>query len=337
VNAPQQPQFALARDGSLHLVYGAGDDVFHTRSTDGGQTFATPERAFRCPNMSLGMRRGPRIAVSGETIVVSAIGGTQGKGRDGDLQAWRRDGDGRWLGPSRINDVADSAREGLHAMAASPDGMLWCVWLDLRNRKTEIYAVRSANEGATWEPNVLVYQSPDGSVCECCHPSLAIDAQGGIHVMFRNSLSGNRDMYLCSSTDGRTFSPARKLGSGAWELKACPMDGGMLAVDSHGSVSTVWRRKSELYLTGETQKELHLGGGEQPWISATRSGPRVVWTAKRDGDLMLWDARNSESMRIASPARDPVIVSPPDQQRSIIAWEARTETHRAILVSIVDP
>ncbi len=40
-----------------------------------------------------------------------------------------------WLGPVNVNDVAASAREGLHAMTSSENGTLWCVWLDLRKKE----------------------------------------------------------------------------------------------------------------------------------------------------------------------------------------------------------
>lgn len=95
----------------------------------------------------------------------------------------------------RVNDKADSAREGLHAMAAGKDGSLWCVWLDLRFKKSEIYAARSIDGGESWEPNIRVYQSPDGSVCQCCHPSVIVQGTKLV-IMFRNLLSGHRDMYV---------------------------------------------------------------------------------------------------------------------------------------------
>ena len=45
----------------------------------------------------------------------------------------------RWTRPacpsnSSWNDVPDSAREGLHAMAADVNGNLFAVWLDLRSK-----------------------------------------------------------------------------------------------------------------------------------------------------------------------------------------------------------
>ncbi len=80
--------------------------------------------AARSPHRSLGA-----------SITITAIGGTQGKGRDGDILAYRSHDLGKnWLGPVKVNDVDGSGREGLHAMTSGDDGALWCVWLDLREK-----------------------------------------------------------------------------------------------------------------------------------------------------------------------------------------------------------
>ena len=95
-----------------------------------------------------------------------------------------------------------------------------------------VYGASSEDGGGTWSASRLVYASPSGAVCTCCHPSVAVDDDGGVSVMFRNALGGSRDMYVARSTDGgRTFPPAAKVGAGTWKLEACPMDGGALAVD----------------------------------------------------------------------------------------------------------
>ena len=276
---PQQPQLAVDAGGSIHVVYGVGNLIRYRRSDDGGKSFSEPGELPAVHAMSLGMRRGPRIAATESTLCVTAIGGKQGKGRDGDVLALlSTDGGKNWTGPAQVNDVADSAREGLHAMAAGPNGALCCVWLDLRNRKTEVMASISTDGGRTWGKNVLVYKSPDGSVCECCHPSVAFDAAGGIHVLWRNSLAGARDMYAASSLDGgRTFGKAAKLGNGSWPLNACPMDGGGIASTAPGKIATAWRREKTVFLSLDGQSnERRLGVGEQPWIAATAARQRPV-------------------------------------------------------------
>ena len=336
---PKQPQAAVGDDGSVHLVYGIGDAVQYCRSLDEGSTFAKSRQAFRVPNMSLGMRRGPRIAKTNAAIVVTAIGGRIGKGRDGDVLAWRSTDDGKtWQGPVRVNDTADSAREGLHAMASGANGSIWCVWLDLRDKKSEIYASASNDGGATWEPNTCVYRSPDGSVCECCHPSVIVSGDS-VDVMFRNSLGGNRDMYVTSSTDGgKSFSPATKLGSGTWTLDACPMDGGMLAAGSKGSLETVWRRDGNVYTAaGDGSKEVLLGPGQQPWIASTSKGSVIVWTTGREGDLLMQSPVSGRPQKLTGAARDPMITSASNGEGPVIAcWESKLNGDPVVLAARIE-
>jgi len=333
-NAPKQPQAAVGTDGSVHLVYGIGDTVQYCQSSDGGITFGRGMPAFRVPNMSLGMRRGPRIVTTKTAIVVTAIGGQIGKGRDGDVLAWRSTDNGQtWHGSVRVNDTADSAREGLHAMASGADGSIWCVWLDLRDKKSEIYAAVSKDDGATWTTNRCVYRSPDGSVCECCHPSVVV-SDNRVHVMFRNSIGGNRDMYVTSSTDGgKSFSDVRKLGSGTWQLDACPMDGGMLAAGPKGTFATVWRRDGDVYTAaGDGSPEVLLGRGQQPWIAGTAKGSVIVWTVGREGDLLVQSSVSGKPQKISGAARDPMIAGSFSGEGPVIAcWESKVNGEPVVL------
>jgi hypothetical protein len=235
-----------------------------------------------------------------------------------------------------VNDVADSAREGLHAMAAGTDGSVWATWLDLREKKTEIYLSKSIDGGATWHANVKVYRSPDGSVCECCHPSIAI-ANGVVYVMFRNTLAGNRDMYVANSKDaGKTFTAAQKLGQGSWRLNACPMDGGMIASGPKDVPVTVWRRNAEIFSSPSNGGSEHLiGHGEQPWVASSSDGPVIVWTTSREGDLMVQMPGNRQPQKLASGARDPVISSA-HLGPVIASWESKVDGLPVILVTRIE-
>jgi hypothetical protein len=342
---PQQPQLAVDAKGAIHVVYGTGDTVYYTRSDDSDKSFAPAVDLPPVAHMSLGMRRGPRLAVTGAAICVTAIGGKQGKGRDGDVLAMRStDGGATWSDAVRVNDVADSAREGLHAMAAGPKGEMCCVWLDLRNRKSEVMASVSTDGGETWGKNVLVYRSPSGSVCECCHPSVAIGEDGKVHVLFRNSLDGKRDMYVATSSDGgKTFAAATKLGPGSWTLEACPMDGGAIAVDRSGQLITAWRRDKTVFVSADASTEQKLGGGEQPWIAAAGGGSYTVWLAKRGEALLLQrpasDAPGGNSPeKLAPHAKDPVIAAAPGGRGPVVAaWESRDGDEYTIAVQVVAP
>jgi hypothetical protein len=336
--APRQPQLAIDHEGTIHLTYGAGNSVFYCRSADLGKSFSKGVELPSCGVISLGMRRGPRIAVTKKAICIAVIGGKQGKGKDGDVWAIRSpDGGKTWSEPVRVNDVESAAREGLHAMADGPNDALCCTWLDLRNKRSEVMAATSSDGGKSWGKNVLVYRSPDGNVCECCHPSVAYSPKGELHVMWRNSLGGNRDMYLATSKDGgQTFAAAKKLGSVSWKLNACPMDGGGLAVAASG-VATVWRREGEIYVTSsEEPSGKRTGEGRQPWLAATDKGSFAVWLAEKSSDLMLLEPGARRAVALGTKAADPVIATNGETGGPVVvAWESRESGHGTIFCRVI--
>jgi hypothetical protein len=336
---PQQPQLAIDAKGNIHVVFGLGGQLRYYRSTNAGKSYVGSPEFPSVHGMALGMRRGPRIVATETTVCISAIGSVDANGKKGNLLAVRSTDDGAtWVGPVRVNDTDQSAREGLHAMAAGPQGDMCCVWLDLRNDQTEVMASTSLDGGTTWSKNSLVYKSPDGSVCECCHPSVAFNRQGHIVIMWRNSLDGNRDMHFVASSDGgKTFSKATKLGEGSWSLDACPMDGGSLAIAPSGKVASVWRRDSDIYLSlHDGTKERPLGSGEQPWIAATEAGQYVVWSKKRGEAAYLLTPGNVSPIEIGVHASYPVIaVGPPGQGQVVAAWETSEGKNFSIQCQVV--
>lgn len=337
---PQQPQLVIDRTGIIHLAYGAQNDVLYARSSDGGQSFTRPVLVGNAGQLSLGMRRGPRISATADALCISVIGGKQGKGRDGDILLFRSADDGKtWDTPVTVNDAMGSAREGLHAMAASSSGELSCVWLDLRHDKTEIFASTSTDGGKNWSKNVLVYSSPSGSVCECCHPSATYSASGQLHVMWRNSWEGKRDMFHTMSADGgKTFARGQKLGSGSWSLDHCPMDGGSLGLLSNGKPAAVWRRdKTVFYAGSKSSDETSIGSGEQPWLTVSAIGPIVLWLQKRPGSLLLRQPGQSQPSEIAKSARDPVIASGGAKNDIVVAaWEEANGKGKRIICQRIE-
>ena len=289
----RQPQLAVAGK-QIAMTYGSGNAIYFTGSSDTGKTWGKPVLVSGQGQVSLGMRRGPRIAISKKAIVITAVSGEKGRGADGDVIAWRSlDQGATWSAGKRVNDVVSSAREGLHSMAAGGKNTLFATWLDLREKGTKLYGSVSTDGGLSWSANRLVYQSPSGSVCECCHPTAVVDAEGVIGVLFRNSLEGNRDMYLVRSYDsGATFGAAQKLGATSWKLNACPMDGGSLILGPKNTSLSVWRREGNLYLSNGSDESL-LGPGRQPVVTQTSKGIFVAWT---EGKSIRWKKTSEDNV-----------------------------------------
>ncbi|SRR5581483_3354119 len=314
----REPQIAIGSDHTVCIAYGLGSDLYISVSKDEGKSYGAPILVGSAGKLSLGMRRGPRIVTHNGTITVTATFGATGGGRDGDLYAFRSIDLGRtWSKPTKVNDATGSAREGLHAMAVAPDGTIACTWLDLRDQGTRLYLSISKDAGLNWSKNVLVYASPSGTICQCCHPSLAFDLQNRLHIMFRNVMDGNRDMYLIETSDLRTFGPARKLGTGSWRLDACPMDGGMLALDPQGSLLTAWRRDASVFTAAPGGPEAFVSQGSNPWIASCSAGFAVVWCL--DGAVFC-KIGGQPTRKLSGTGTSPVIASSPDGKLAIAAW-----------------
>ena len=306
----RQPQLSRTPDG-VYVACGTPTAILVARSTNGGRRFDEPSRIAITGHLSLGNHRGPRIAASGNEVAVTAIVGALGNGKDGDLLAWRSEDGGRsWSAPVVVNDVPASAREGLHAMTRH-ESSVTTAWLDLRENGTSLAVGTSTDGGRTWGQDVIAYRAPAGGICECCHPSLATDWSHRVVAMFRNNVGGNRDMHVIGSRDGRTWTPALKLGRESWTLAACPMDGGDIRYNSRGNAVAVWRRGQTIYLTSldddaAASVERRIGDGVNAALAATAAGPAVAWNGpdglqllRGSGSPVLVDSRGRFASLVA--------------------------------------
>ncbi len=321
-----QPQVAVAPSGRIHVVFGKDNAVFHTTSPD-GRTFSAPVKIGELEKLALKMRRGPRVTATDKLVLVTAISHA-----DGNVHAWTSADTGKtWKETAPLNTATKSAREGLQALAGDGRGLVAAVWLDMRGKGTELWGRISRDGGATWVGDVSIYQSPDGHICECCVPTVAISPTGEIAAMWRNWLGGSRDLYLATSRDGRTFSPAQKLGTGTWKLNGCPMDGGSLAFTPAGKWSAVWRRERTVFASDTSAPEKQLAtNAAQPLTAYAGKMPLMLWEAL--GALMLQRGAGAPA-RFAENAAAASIVSGPES--AVVAWEATSSRAQTILLDRV--
>jgi hypothetical protein len=319
----REPQLA-ARGSEVVLAFGAGNSIYFSSSHDSGRTFSVPVKVAQAGVLPLSRHRGPRIVFSGAAILISVVAGrTPGTGEhahglpsDGDLLVWRSLDDGKsWSAGTLINDVPGAPNEGLHSLASDGKSGVLAVWLDKRSGKgTQLYGARSTDGGLTWSKNFAIYQSPEGSICECCHPSVALDSNGQPLVMWRNWLAGSRDLYLARSRDGVSFEHPEKLGTGTWKLNACPMDGGGVAV-SAGRVFTAWRREQTIFLDEAGKPETAIGPGKDVALSVNGHDIYVIWSAPTG--IVLW--KNGQTELLANAGAFPSIVAL--SGAAVAAWE----------------
>ena len=389
----QQPSVISNSKGDIMIVFGEEESIYYSTSKNQGTSFSEPSLIAKHKGLVLGYSSGPNITVTSSSIVVTAPDET------GNLNAWSRPLEtDSWSGPFRINDVEKSVGENLAAITSTPDGHLYCVWIDTRvirknnheehaspnykkpalkatpkekhsssnhkkstiestpkievdlnqmtpigitkgelfkkigdvpenailsfhdsdngklywvlfdknknvlkaesieeyknfrerNKdrvKTEgkIYLASSNDGGKTWTKSKMIYQSPDGSVCECCKPSIISDIDGNLTVMFRNNIDGSRDLYFTNSFDGgKTFSIPEKLGTGTWKINGCPMDGGDLTIDKQNKLTTIWKRKGNIFMSNSSTWEENIGVGKTPTISSNDQNTYIGFSQGND-------------------------------------------------------
>ena len=281
-------------------------------AADGAGEFSAPTVARAVPDIAVGLRRGPRVAVTDQAIVVSYMESRfDGKKSHGsrDLLVLRSTDRGQtWSLPKRVNSVEHSAAEGLHSLAATRGGKVGVLWLDPRGepKGMKLWFAESKDDGASFGPDAVVYRSPSGAVCECCHPSLAYGADGLPVALWRNSLAGDRDLFVATSTPAKPLSDIKPAGQGHWKLAGCPMDGGDLAL-ADGKPITIWRRESQVFVSRRVGEEEKLGDGEQPALAI---GPRGAFAAWQEGaQLVARDLEVGSKKRVLGPGAWPVAIA----------------------------
>jgi hypothetical protein len=315
VREGSSPQIAVDGRGTIRMVFGRSDSIFVVTSTDDARTFRAPTVVGVVPGMHLGNTRGPTIASSANRSAILAID------TKGTLTVFELDHRAnRWLRrPQPLNTADGSAPEGLGTVAADNADNFYFTWLDLRDaRQNQIYFAKLA-KGATGSPaNRKIYASPDGHVCECCRPTVAVSGRDVV-VMFRNWLGGARDLYVTRSRDGGgTFSDATKLGHGSWKLDACPMDGGAMTIGNRGEIVTAWRRELEIYMARPGQPEERIATGRSPMLATRGKKSVVVWQDGRDIVLRAIDA---EAATVVGQGRLPQVALLRDG-KTLVAWES---------------
>ena len=315
----QMPNITKDNSGNIHLVYGKGASILYCYSSDKGKTFSTSSIISVIPKLAASHMRGPQIAATGNGLSATACNNL------GNIFSFTKDKSGEWHETARVNDIDTVAKENLMALAADGDNA-FAVWLDLRDKHNKIFGAKSVDGGKNWSKNIMIYSSPDTTVCECCKPSVVVK-DNNVYVMFRNWLNGNRDLYLIQSTDGgNTFGQAQKLGKGSWQLNGCPMDGGSIVIDKNGNPETVWNRKGVIYACEPGKEENKIGEGRNCTMDAVNGKNVYAWV--ENGNIIVMKPQGMK--KNLGKGHLPVIKAV-NNEHILCVWENDKQIHKAIL------
>ncbi|HUF46349.1 MAG TPA: hypothetical protein VMM93_00975, partial [Vicinamibacterales bacterium] len=217
------PQAAAGPDGTVHVVYFAGDamagDVFYLRRQAEG-AYTTPVRVNSQPGSAIvaGTIRGPQLAVGpGGAVHVVWNGSNRARPRPRAFMPVlyaRSNEAGDRFGEQRNLAVTANGADGGSTVAAAPDGRVYVAWHTgdegVSDARRGVYLVRSTDEGRTFGDEARVSPGALGA-CACCSMRAFVDRQGAVHLLYRAAADDiNRDTVLLTSTDrGATFAAVR--------------------------------------------------------------------------------------------------------------------------------
>ena len=331
------PRLAIAaafdESGRLWLARVVGQQLFVSRSDDGGETFVSAVAVNRKSELiSADGEARPQIAVVGRRVYVSWTQALPQPFAGHIRFAVSEDGGESFAEPLTVNDDTRPITHRFNAMLADAAGVT-LAWIDKRDGAGDpaytgaaIYTARSTDGGRSFAANRKL---ADHS-CECCRIGLAADGDGTPLVFWRHVFGANvRDFALA-----RLGQPLRRVSEDGWEIDACPHHGGAIAVDAEGGRHLAWFTGAEQSpglhyrrLDGE-QMTLPLPFGNldaqagHPAIVADGARIHLVWR-EFDGRRTLIRAMTSADRgdrwsapttlaQTAGAADDPLLLRGPD-------------------------
>jgi hypothetical protein len=177
------------------------------------------------------------------------------------------------------------------SLAVGPDGALYIAWRTvLEGNIRDVVVARSDDRGSTFTQQVRV--SADDWVFDACPhagPSLAVDAEGAVHVAWFTGAPPEPGVYRAVSHDrGASFEHVTAVMTGEW----VPPSQVKISMDARGTLVTGWddRRREHPTLhvsispaATSDVREASIMNGTSPAVSSAGGRTIVAWL---DGDAV---------------------------------------------------
>ncbi|MBW8685447.1 sialidase family protein [Chitinophaga rhizophila] len=269
--------------------------LYYAVSADKGRTFSAPRRVATANGILPHAENMPKMVFKPDGEVIAIYGVEQNDARNkyaGRVYYTRSlNGGETWLPAVPLVTDTGSYDQRYFDIALLPGGEAAAIWLD--NRKAVdaegsslYFAVTDGRDGFKKERALAE------TVCQCCRTDLYTDAQGGIHIAFRDIINDSiRDMVHMVSTDGgNAFSKLNRISADNWVVRGCPHTGPAMT-----------KNKQSMHFTWFT-----MGGGEGVYYCQSTDNGQT-YTQK-------------QKVSIAPMAKHPQIATLADD-RILLVWD----------------
>jgi hypothetical protein len=301
LNGGIQPQAAVDRQGTIHLIYFQGDpaggDVYYTRLIPGKEQFSESIQvnSTHGSSIAIGNIRGPQMAIGKNGRIHVAWNGSDKavpKGPHGESPLiYTRQNDARSSFEPERNVITSSyGLDGGGSVAADWAGNVYVAWHAPRpGAKGEdnrcVWIAQSTDEGKTFSAERQAYSESTGA-CGCCGMKAFADSEGKVYLLYRTAREAvHRDMFLLTSK----VPSARYQGDNLheWEGGICPMS--MESFHQSGNtVLAAWETGDQVYFGRINSKDGKRSAPIHPSGDANRRKFPVLAANDRGQILLAW-------------------------------------------------
>jgi hypothetical protein len=265
----REPVIAIGTDDSVHVVWHdetpGNWEIYHRKSTDEGTTWSTSKRLTWSSSNSMQ----PTISVD-PSNVIHVIWQDNTPGNYELFYKKSTDGGTSWSASKRLTWTYETTYQPQIAIDSSHTIHVICIQDVFAY--DEIFHKRSTDGGATWTTLKRLTWTSDFSLL----PSLAIAPDDSLHVAWRDSKSGNWEIYYKNSTTGGTnWSGTKRL---TWT--PTPSTSPDIAVDLSNKIHVVWTDSSpgkvEIFYRSSTDGGTNWSGAKrQTWTWSVSESPCI--------------------------------------------------------------
>jgi len=276
------PDIAVA-GADVYLVWydntPGNPEIFFRKSVDNGSTWQTAKRLTN----TAGNSYGPAIAIYDASIYVTWYDEIPGNGEIYFRKS--TDSGANWQSPEQLtNNSGLSSWPDIAAKGVN----IYVVWHDDTFENNEIYFMKSANSGSTWQTAKRLTYNTGNSIM----PTLAVGG-ASIYVAWYDSTPGNNEIYSRKSADsGSTWQTAKRLtnNTGNSGNPALTVSGANIFVIWHdgtpGNSEIFFRKSVDSGASWQSPQRLTNNTGTSWWpaIAVNSANIYVTWGDSTPGN-----------------------------------------------------
>jgi hypothetical protein len=288
-------------DGTVHLVFDAGDGPFYARSQDGGRSFSAPMPIVDAAAKKPGLNFNAWDLAAGKDGRVHVAMGNNAWKLKLPQEEWSLYYASLAPGAKAFSPVRNLNRkpsEGF-SLAADDRGSVAACFLS-----GKLFTMVSRDNGESFGASAEI--NPAWNPCDCCTTSAAYGKDGKLAVMYREETNNDRDIYVVLWDQNRGAKPTRvRISTTGWNINGCPMTYFTITPTDTGYVAA-WPTKGQIYFARLNKKGTVLPPGEikTPGTNGMRTG--VLALSASDGvTLVAWKHKDSLGWQLYDAKGEP--------------------------------